>query len=85
MGWRGFQENPNEFSYEELMGFVARREKAAWHERAMADAAGAGLEAFTRLCVKAREWNRLAQRVRSANTSEFEALGHYCAEPAAKY
>jgi uncharacterized Zn finger protein len=65
------------------MRYVPRSDKATWHERAMADAAGAGLGEFISLCVKAKEWERLGQRVHSAKSVELEALSHYCTEPAA--
>ena len=82
--WNEFQGNPGEFTYEELMRYAPGSEKAAWHERAMAAAASAGLGEFISLCVKAKEWARLAQRVHSAKPLELEALSHYCTEPAAK-
>ena len=84
LAWSEFQENPGEFTYEDLMDYVPRGEKAAWHERAMAAAAGANLGEFISLCVKAKEWGRLAQRVHSAQPAELEPLSHYCTEPAAK-
>src|ERR1039458_723713 len=84
LAWSEFQENPGEFTYEELMRYVPKSEKATWHERAMADAAGAGLGEFISLCAKAKEWERLGQRVHSAKSVELEALSHYCTEPAAK-
>ena len=36
------------------------------------------------LCVKAKEWERLAQLVHSDTAEELESLSHYCTEPAAK-
>jgi hypothetical protein len=84
LAWSEFQENPGEFTYKDLMSYVPGSEKAAWHERAMAGAAGAALGEFIPLCVKAKEWERLAQRVHSAKPLELEALSHYCTEPAAK-
>jgi hypothetical protein len=66
------------------MRYVPRGEKLAWHERAMAKAAGADLGDFISLCVKTKELTRLAPRVHSAKPSELENLSHYCTEPAAK-
>ncbi len=66
------------------MRFVPKGQKAAWQERAMAAADRAGLGQFISLCVKAKEWERLAQRVHSAHPAELEAFSHYCTEPAAK-
>jgi len=44
----------------------------------------ADLGNFIPLCVRAKEWDRLAQRIHSAKPAELEALSHYCTEPAAK-
>ncbi|MGD0813477.1 MAG: DUF6880 family protein [Verrucomicrobiota bacterium] len=84
LAWSEFQGNPGEFTYEELMRYVPRSDKANWHERAMAAAAGASIGEFISLCVKAKEWGRLGQRVHSAKPVELEALSHYCTESAAK-
>ena len=84
LAWRDFEKNPDEFAYEELMRYVPRAEKTAWHERAMAAADKASLDGFISLCVKAKEWERLARRVHSAAGVELESLSHYCTEPAAK-
>ncbi len=84
LAWEDFQGNPNEFAYEELLRFVPRGERAAWQKRAMAMAEKADLGNFVSLCVKAKEWDRLAQRVHSAKPPELEGLSHYCGEPAAK-
>src|SRR2546423_426011 len=82
--WEEFQGNPNEFAYEQLLRLVPRGEKTAWQKRAMAVAQKADLGNFVALCVKAKEWDRLAQRVHSARPAELEGLSHYCGEPAAK-
>ena len=82
--WEDFQGNPNEFAYEQLLRFVPRGEKTAWQKRAMAVAEKADLGNFVSLCVKAKEWDRLAQRVGSAKPAELEGVSHYCSEPAAK-
>jgi hypothetical protein len=84
LAWSEFQKHPGEFTYEELMRSVSRDERPKWHERAMAEATGAGLSEFISLCVRTREWNRLGQRVHSAQSAELEALSHYDTEPAAK-
>src|SRR5205807_9307456 len=66
------------------MRYVPKGEKTGWHERAMAAADKADLGEFVSLCVKAKEWVRLARRVHSATGEELETLSHYCTEPAAK-
>lgn len=84
LAWREFQESLGEFTYEDLMHHAPGSEKAIWHERAMAAAAGACLGEFISLCVRTKEWERLSQQVHSAKPVELEALSHYCTEPAAK-
>jgi tetratricopeptide (TPR) repeat protein len=84
LAWSEFQENPGEFTYEELMRYTPGSGKAAWHEKAMAAAASANIGEFISLCVRAKEWEQLGQRVHSAKPVELEALSHYCTEPAAK-
>ena len=66
------------------MRYVPKGEKAAWQQRAMVAADEADLGDFISLCVKTKEWDRLARRVHSAKPAELEALSHYCTEPAAK-
>jgi len=44
----------------------------------------ADLGNYIPLCVKAKEWDRLAQRIHSAKPAELAALSHYCTESAAK-
>jgi uncharacterized Zn finger protein len=84
LAWADFQGNPNEFAYEQLMRYVPKQEKTTWHERAMTAANGGDLGNFISLCVKTKEWDRLAGRVRSAKPTELETLSHYCTEPAAR-
>jgi hypothetical protein len=84
LAWGDFQENPTEFAYEQLMRYVPKVKKDEWRERAMAVANKADLDNFISLCVKAKEWNRLVQRIQEAESAELEALSHYCTEPAAQ-
>lgn len=82
--WAEFQESPNEFAYERLMRQVPKADRPVWQERALTLAAAADLGGFVSVCVKARQWERLAHRVHSASLTELQALSHYCTEPAAK-
>jgi uncharacterized Zn finger protein len=84
LAWGDFEENPDEFAYEQLMRYVPKGEKTAWHERAMTAADKADLGELVSLCVKAKEWERLARRVDLAAGEELESLSHYYTEPAAK-
>jgi hypothetical protein len=66
LAWSEFQKHPGVFTYEELMRSVSRDQRPKWHERAMAEAAGAGLSEFISLCVKTRK--ALAEFVRKAHS-----------------
>ncbi|MGO9199180.1 MAG: DUF6880 family protein [Limisphaerales bacterium] len=84
LAWGEFEASPNEFAYEQLMRYIPRAEKTAWQDRAMAAAEKADLGEWISLCVKAKEWERLARRVHSAKGEQLESLSHYCTEPAAQ-
>jgi uncharacterized Zn finger protein len=81
--WTTFLENPSTFSYEDLMRFVPKAERAAWHAKAMLAAERAGLGSQIDLWLETREVERLASRLRTATDSEIEDLSHYRTEPAA--
>jgi len=84
LAWADFEKSPSEFTYEELMRYVPKAERAPWHERAI-EAAGCGeLGSFLSLCVKTKEWDRLAARVLAVADAELESVSHYDSEPAAK-
>lgn len=83
MAWSDFEKYPCDMAYEELMQYVPRNEKAIWHERAMETASQGDIGQFMGLCVKTREWKRLAARIQAAEHSALESVSHYDAEPAA--
>jgi hypothetical protein len=78
-----FRENPSAFSYEELMRFGPKAERAAWHTKAMDTAERADLASLIELWLSTREIERLVKRVRAATDAEIEDLSHYRTEPAA--
>jgi tetratricopeptide (TPR) repeat protein len=82
--WADFEADPCEMGYVEFMQFVPKDQKAQWRERALTMAEERDLGSFITLCVKTREWKRLAARVHAVKHSELEALSHYCTEPAAR-
>jgi uncharacterized protein DUF6880 len=82
--WTEFGENPSTFSYEELMRFVPKAERAAWHAKAMDAAERADLGALIELWLETREIKRLVRRLRTTTDGEIEELSHYQTEPAAR-
>jgi uncharacterized Zn finger protein len=82
--WAEFREDPNDFSYEELMRFAPKTERAAWHAKAIDAAERADLGSLIELLLKTKEIERLVERLRTATDAEIAALSHYRTEPAAK-
>jgi hypothetical protein len=82
--WSEFEACPDEMAYEELMACVPKGERARWHEQAMKTATKGELGEFMSLCVKTKEWDRLAARIHAATHLELEAVSHYYSEPAAE-
>jgi uncharacterized Zn finger protein len=81
--WAAFREEPNTFSYDDLMRFVPKAERAAWHAKAMDTADRADLGSLVELWLETREVERLVRRLRAATDVEIEHLSHHRAEPAA--
>lgn len=82
--WAEFREDPNKFSYQELMRFVPKAERAGWHAKAIDAAERAGLGSLLELGLETGEIKRPVERLRTATDAEIEALSHYRTEPAAK-
>jgi hypothetical protein len=81
--WAEFEKHSGTVAYEELMRYVSKPNRGAWHERAMATAERGDLGPFIELCVKAKQTDRLAKRLEYASDRELEGLSHYVTEPAA--
>jgi len=82
--WAEFEKRPGAFAYDELMGYVPKRDRSGWHEKAMKAAERGDLASLIDLLVKVKEAGRLADRLEGANDRELEHLSHYTTEPAAK-
>ncbi len=82
--WAGYQAWPSTYTYAELMKFVPRAERAAWHARAIEAAAGTDLHSHIDLLLKAKESERLAELVGRTGTDALEAVSPYALEPAAR-
>ena len=82
--WAAFREDPSTFSYDDLMRFVPKAERAAWHAKAMDAAEHADLGSLIELWLETREVERLVRRLRTATDPEIEELSHYRTEPAAR-
>jgi tetratricopeptide (TPR) repeat protein len=82
--WADFRKEPGKYSYDELMKFVPRTGRAAWHQKAMDAANGGDLSSLMDLFIETKEMKRLAELVRGATDQAIEHLSHTATEPAAK-
>jgi tetratricopeptide (TPR) repeat protein len=82
--WRAFEEYPSVFRHEDLMRLAPRSARGQWQERALALAESGRLGDFMELCVKTKEWERLASRVLASTAEALEAVSHYVGEPVAR-
>jgi hypothetical protein len=82
--WADFRKEPGKFSYDELMKFVPKTGRAAWHQKAMDAAKGDDLRSLMELFIETKELKRLAELVGGATDQALEHLSHYATEPAAK-
>jgi Family of unknown function (DUF6880) len=82
--WAEFQAHPSQITYAELVRYVPKTERAAWHEKAMAAAEQGDLGSIIELWLSAKEIVRLAERLDRASDTQLERLSHYSTEPAAE-
>ena len=84
IAWAEFKRHPSTFRYETLMKFVDAKNVKLWHEKAIEKAKDKSLSGFIDICVKTKEWDKLADHICSIDIEELEELSHYTTEKAAK-
>jgi uncharacterized Zn finger protein len=84
LAWAEFKKHPSSFAYETLMKFVDAKNVKLWHEKALEKAKDSSLSGFIDICVKTKEWDKLADHICSIDIEELEELSHYTTEKAAK-
>jgi len=82
--WVEYLEHPSKYSYDDLMKYVPKTERAAWHEKAIEGAKGSDLHSLIELLLETKELERLAELVRRSKNDALESVSHYATEPAAK-
>jgi uncharacterized Zn finger protein len=82
--WAEFHKHPSKYSYDDLMKYVSKEERAAWHEKAMDAARTADLHSLMQLLLETKELERLAGLVGQNKDGALEDVSHYTTEPAAK-
>lgn len=81
--WADYRKHPSKYTYDDLMKFVPKVERARWHEKAIAAATGGNLHSVMDLLLATKEMDRLADLVRQAKDHALEGLSHYVTEPVA--
>jgi uncharacterized Zn finger protein len=82
--WSEFEKYPSQSGYDQLMKYVPKGKRAAWHDKAINASAQADLNSVIELWLATKETERLVERLRAASHEELESLSHYRTEPAAK-
>ncbi len=82
--WAEFQAQPGKFTYQELLRYVPKSDRAAWHKKAMDAAEQGDLSLVIELWLSAKETGRLAERLEHTSDEKIESLSHYVTEPAAE-
>jgi hypothetical protein len=81
--WAEYRANPCTDFYEELMKFVPKRDRSAWHAKAINTAMGGHLESLLQLLLETNETDRLVSRLRETPDDALEDISHSITEPAA--
>jgi hypothetical protein len=82
--WAEFHKHPDKYSYDDLMQYVPKEKRAAWHEKAMDAARTTDLHSLMQLLLETKELERLANLVGQNKDGALEDVSHYTTEPAAR-
>jgi hypothetical protein len=82
--WADYRRHPSTYTYNDLMRYVPKGQRKAWHEKAIEAAMGADLHSTMELLLKTKELDRLAKLVRRTKDGDLEDLSHFATEPVAK-
>ena len=82
--WAEYREHPSKYSYDDLMTYVPKAARAAWHAKAIEAATGSDLHSLIELLLETKELARLAELVRRSKNETLETVSHYATEPAAR-
>ncbi|MBE0618266.1 MAG: hypothetical protein IH608_10115 [Proteobacteria bacterium] len=82
--WDEYCRHPDSYTYKDLLEFVPKADRAAWHEKAVDVLRGADIGPAIELLLALKEIGLLVERLRVTGDGELEALSHFVAEPVAK-
>jgi hypothetical protein len=83
--WEEYRAHPHKLGYADLMRLAPKKERAAWHAKAMDAATTGELGSAIELFLAAKESDRLLACLRDGTDAELEDVSHYYVEPAAKH
>ncbi len=82
--WSEYREHPSRYPYDDLMKFVPKTERSAWHEKAIEAAMETDLHSLIELLLHTKEIEQLEQLVRRSSDDALEAVSQFATEDAAK-
>ncbi|NQT58649.1 MAG: hypothetical protein HQ557_06665 [Bacteroidetes bacterium] len=82
--WSEFQSQPSEYTYDEMMKYVLKKDRNHWHKMAIEEIGKTSLPIIIELCTKTQEWKILAESIKAARHEEIEYISHYDTEKAAQ-
>lgn len=82
--WSEFKAGPSEYTYDEMMKYVSKKDREHWHKKAIEEVKKASLPAIIKLCTKTKEWGVLAESISAAEHEDLEAISHYTTVKAAQ-
>ncbi len=82
--WSDYRKHPSTYTYDDLMKYVPKAQRKAWHEKAIEASMGVDLRSIMDLLLKTKELDRLAELVRRTKDHDLEDLSHYATERTAK-
>jgi hypothetical protein len=82
--WSDYRKHPSTYTYDDLMKYVPKGQRKAWHKKAIEAAMSADLHSIMDLLLETKELDRLAELVRRTKDDDLEDMSHYATEPAAK-
>jgi tetratricopeptide (TPR) repeat protein len=82
--WSDYKKYPSEYSYDELMKYVEKKDIDNWHNKAIEVAKKTSLDSTIELFIQTKELDILAERILAVKSEELENISHYKMEEAAK-
>lgn len=82
--WADFKKHPSEYSYDELMKYVEKKDIDSWHNKAIEVAKKTPLDSTIELFIQTEELDILTDRILAVKREELENISHYTMEKAAE-